>query len=187
MTSRRQGNFAAGGPILSWPKLSWLARLRLPSFTPPLCALHRSAGLYDYGLSRHRGCRFAREGRCLSVPAIAVTSDASMAATFDVYALYEQASGAKLNRGKSKGIWLGAWKSRQDSLCGIQWVKELRLLCGTFSAGDYSVPTWEPPVAKLEQRLSAWKGRQLTLQGKTTVINTLALSQIWHLCHVCFA
>ncbi|CAB4034137.1 Hypothetical predicted protein [Paramuricea clavata] len=115
---------------------------------------------------------------------IAVTSDVSMAATFDVYALYEKASGAKLNRGKSKGMWLGAWKSRQDSPYGIQWVKELRVLGGTFSAGDYSVPTWEPPVSKLEQRLSAWKGRQLTLQGKGTVINMLALSQIWHLCHV---
>lgn len=125
--------------------------------------------------------------KCSGYPddtSIAVTSDALMAAIFDVYALYEQASGAKLNRGKSKGMWLGAWKSRQDSLYGIQWVKELRLLGGTFSAGDYSVPTREPLVVKLEQLLSAWKGRQLTLQGKTTVINTLALSQIWHLCHV---
>ncbi|CAB4018750.1 Hypothetical predicted protein [Paramuricea clavata] len=115
---------------------------------------------------------------------IAVTSDNSMGATFDTYALYEKASGAKLNRGKSKGMWLGAWKFRQDSPYGIKWVKELQLLGGTFSAGAYSVPTWEPPVKKLEQRLSAWKGRQLTLQGKATVINTLALSQIWHLCHV---
>ena len=45
---------------------------------------------------------------------IAVTSDASMIATFDVYAEYERASGAKLNRSKSKGLWLGAWKDRPD-------------------------------------------------------------------------
>ena len=44
--------------------------------------------------------------------------------------------------------------------------------------------TWEAPVAKVEKRLLSWKGRQLTFQGKATVINTLALSQIWHLCHV---
>ena len=115
---------------------------------------------------------------------IAVTTNASIAATFDVYAQYEQASGAKLNRGKSKGLWLGAWKHHQDALHGIKWVKELSLLGATISAGDYSTSTWEPPVAKLEKRLSAWKGRQLTFQGKTTVINTLALSQLWHLCHV---
>jgi hypothetical protein len=115
---------------------------------------------------------------------IVVTTDASIAATFDVYAQYEQASGAKLNRGKSNGMWLGAWKHRQDSPHGIKWVKELSLLGATISAGDYSTSTWEPPVAKLERRLSAWKGRQLTFQGKTAVINTLALSQLWHLCHV---
>ncbi len=38
---------------------------------------------------------------------IAATTDASIAATFDVYAEYELASGAKLNRGKSSGLWLG--------------------------------------------------------------------------------
>ena len=67
---------------------------------------------------------------------------------------------------------------------GIQWVKELALLGATISAGDYVKATWEPPVVKLELRLSAWKGRQLTFQGKATVINSLAISQIWHLCHV---
>jgi hypothetical protein len=35
---------------------------------------------------------------------IAATTDASMQATFDIYAQYERASGAKLNRGKSKGL-----------------------------------------------------------------------------------
>ncbi|CAB3997114.1 Hypothetical predicted protein [Paramuricea clavata] len=105
-------------------------------------------------------------------------------ATFDIYAQYERASGAKLNHGKSKGLWLGAWKDRQDTPHGINWVKELLLLGATISAGDYSTATWEAPVAKVEKRLSSWKGRQLTYQGKATVINTLGLSQIWHLCHV---
>ena len=115
---------------------------------------------------------------------IAATTDASMQATFAIYAQYERASGAKLNRGKSKGLWLGAWKDRQDTPFGIKWVKELLLLGATISAGDYSTATWEAPVAKVEKRLSSWKGRQLTYQGKATVINSLALSQIWHLCHV---
>jgi hypothetical protein len=63
-------------------------------------------------------------------------------------------------------------------------VKEISLLGGTISAGDYSTATWKAPVAKVDKRLSSWKGRQLTFQGKTTIINTLALSQIWHLCHM---
>jgi hypothetical protein len=81
-------------------------------------------------------------------------------------------------------MWIGSWKDRQDNLFGIRWVTELPLLGATFSVGDYTKPTWEKPVAKLEHRLSSWQGRQLSLQGKATVINVLALSQIWHLCHV---
>ena len=63
-------------------------------------------------------------------------------------------------------------------------MKQLPLLGATFSVGDYSTPTWEPAVNSLETRLSAWAGRQLSFQGKTVVINSLALSQVWHLCYV---
>ena len=106
-----------------------------------------------------------------------------MSGLFTVYGQYERASEAKLNWGKSKGIWLGAWKAHADTPYGIKWVKQLPLLGATFSAGDYLMSTWEAPVFRLEKRLASWKGRQLTFQGKETVINSLALSQIWHLCH----
>ena len=42
---------------------------------------------------------------------IAVTTEASIAATFAVYGQYEQAS---------KGIWLGAWKKSADNPFGLQ-------------------------------------------------------------------
>ena len=92
---------------------------------------------------------------------VAVTTDDSTEEVFSIYEKYERASGAKLHRGKSKGLW-GA----------------------TFSDGDYTIPTREPAIVELEKRLTTWSGRQLSFQGKTVVINTLALSQIWHLCHV---
>ena len=81
-------------------------------------------------------------------------------------------------------MWAGSWKARTNTPHGLQWVKQLPLLGATFSVGDYSIPTWEPAIAKLETRLSAWTGQQLSFQGKTVVINTLALSQIWHLHHI---
>ena len=115
---------------------------------------------------------------------VAVTNDESIEETFNVYNKFERASGARLNRGKSKGMWAGSWKDRQDTPYGLQWVKQLPLLGAIFSVGDYSTPTWEPAVSNLESRLSAWAGRQLSFQGKTVVINSLALSQVWHLCHV---
>ena len=115
---------------------------------------------------------------------IAATSDASIEETFTIYGQFERASGARLNRGKSKGMWAGSWKDRPDTPYGLQWVKDLPLLGATFNVGDYHLPTWEPAVAKLEACLSSWSGRRVSFQGKAVVINSLALSQIWHLCHV---
>ena len=43
-----------------------------------------------------------------------VTTDDAIKAIFDIYSLYERASGAKLNPTKSKGLWLGAWAHRSD-------------------------------------------------------------------------
>ena len=70
--------------------------------------------------------------------------------------------------------------------------QDVRLLfVGTFivatvSAGDYSTSTWESPVEKLEKHLSAWIC-QLTFQGKTIVINMLAISVMAPLSCVCCA
>ena len=115
---------------------------------------------------------------------IASTMDESIEKTFAVYSKFEKASGARLNSGKSKGMWQGSWKHHTDTPFCIQWAQQLPLLGATFSASDYSAPTFEPAVAKLEKRLSDWSGRKLSFQGKATIINSLALSQIWHLCHV---
>ena len=78
----------------------------------------------------------------------------------------------------------GSWKDRADTPHGIQWVKDLPLLGATFNVGDSTTPTWQPAVLKLERRLAAWSGRKLSFQGKLVIINTLALYQIWHLCHI---
>ena len=115
---------------------------------------------------------------------VAATTDGCIEETFHIYDLYERASDARLNRGKSKGMWAGSWKDCADTRHGIQWIKDLPLLGATFNVGDYTKAMWEPAVSKLESRLAAWSGRKLSFQGKSVIINTLALSQIWHLCHV---
>ena len=47
--------------------------------------------------------------------AVAVTTDDSTEEVFSIYAKYEMASRAKLNRGKSKVLWAGSWKDRYDA------------------------------------------------------------------------
>ena len=104
---------------------------------------------------------------------VAVTTDSSIEETFNVYNKFERASGARLNRGKSKGMRAGSWKDCQDTPYGLQWVKQLPLLGATFSVGDYSTPTWEPAVNSLETRLSAWAGRQLSFRCHFGPVDTL--------------
>ena len=36
---------------------------------------------------------------------------------------YELASGAKINYDKTKGLWLGKWKNREDKPLDIEWTK----------------------------------------------------------------
>ncbi len=82
---------------------------------------------------------------------IAATSDESTEEIFAVYCKFEHTSGARLNHGKLKGMWLGSWKQHTDAPFGLQWVKQLPLLGATFCAGNYSELTWEPATAKLEK------------------------------------
>ena len=47
---------------------------------------------------------------------LVLTSDESIRAVFETFAQFEAASGAKLNRSKSKGLWLGAWSGCSSPL-----------------------------------------------------------------------
>ena len=49
---------------------------------------------------------------------------ASIGHTFDTLNLYEQASGEKINQEKCKGIWVGSFKHRSDSIYDLDWYND---------------------------------------------------------------
>ena len=69
---------------------------------------------------------------------VVITTDESLPAGFAVYRQYEVGSGAKLNRSKSKGMWLGAWKHHSGFPAGLDWVRHLPMLGDVLSASDYT-------------------------------------------------
>ena len=83
---------------------------------------------------------------------VVISTDSSLAAVFEVYHEYELGSGAKLNRTKSKGISLGAWKHNTDAPAGLDWVKHLPVLGAVLSASDYTVETWEGSIPFLSRQ-----------------------------------
>ena len=49
---------------------------------------------------------------------------------------YEAASGAKVNYGKTKGLWVGKWKDRTDKPLGITWTNENVKNLGIYFGND---------------------------------------------------
>ena len=105
-------------------------------------------------------------GVCLfCLPSRILTSDDSIAASLEVYSLFERASGSKLNL--SKGLWLGGWSGRNDPPVALDWTSAKIKVLGVFIG-----------PGNLEE--DNWRARSLPFRGKSLVINALALSRIWY-------
>ena len=103
---------------------------------------------------------------------------------FDCVSVYENGSGAKLNRSKTEAMWLGASKSRSDEPLSLTWVKKMRILGIIFGTISTEHLNWQPKLEKLEKSLNLWKSRSLSLPGKALIINMLGLSKLVYLARV---
>ena len=103
---------------------------------------------------------------------------------FESVSVYENGSGAKLNRSKTEVMWLGAWRSRSDEPLGLTWVKKMRILGVIFGTISTEHLNWQPKLEKLEKSLNLWKSRSLSLPGKALIINMLGLSKLVYLARV---
>ena len=112
---------------------------------------------------------------------IIVTSDDSIRAVFETFALFERGSGAKLNQSKSKGLWLGSWRGRQTPPVALEWSSEKLKVLGVFvGPGDLESANWRPRLDAVANVLSSWRQRSLSYGGRALVINSLALSRFWY-------
>ena len=58
-----------------------------------------------------------------------ITTNDSFTALNEELEKFEVASGSKLNRNKTNGLWISGWKSRQDSPLDIKWTtKSIKIL-----------------------------------------------------------
>ena len=111
-----------------------------------------------------------------------LTSDDSILAVFDTYALFEKASGAKLNQSKSKGLWLGGWCGRTDPPVALDWSSTKLKILGVFlGMGNLEEDNWHPRIDAVDRVLKSWRSRVLSFRSKALVINALALSRVWYL------
>ena len=104
-------------------------------------------------------------------------SHRSIRAVFDTYSLFEKSSGAKLNLSKSKGLWPGSWRGRQDPTVSLDWISNKIKVLGVFiGAGNLVEDNRRPGIDAVENVLSSWARRTLFYGGRALVINASALS-----------
>ncbi|XP_062516824.1 uncharacterized protein LOC134192145 [Corticium candelabrum] len=110
-----------------------------------------------------------------------VCDDVSFGELDKQLSLYEEASGAKLNRLKSVGLWLGQCANRTDSPLEIKWQTTKLKIIGLFYCPSYydSVrKNWSVAIQKLQNYLQKWTRRDLSIFGRAKVLNLHALTKI---------
>ena len=113
-----------------------------------------------------------------------LADDESINQVLKIFEVYENASGAKLNMQKCKGLWCGSYRHRTDTPTDFDWTntylpdKLLGLYVGNIDCTDKNI---EHKIHKLRTITTAWKHRDISLKGKALVINGLLTSTLWYL------
>ena len=92
--------------------------------------------------------------------------------------IFGKISGAKINYDKSKGLYLGKWKSRSDHPFGISWIKHHKILGYYFGYDFGQDDIWSKIFLNFDNILNLWISRHLSFKGKSTVLNSLCLSKL---------
>ena len=97
-------------------------------------------------------------------------------------------SGLQLNRDKTQGIWLGKLKSCRDDIAGVNWTDKPVKALGIFFGHDKKEcekKNWDYRIQKMNNLISAWKKRNLTIFGKIMIIKALIIPIFTFLVSAC--
>ena len=116
-----------------------------------------------------------------------IKNEKSLKLLLETFNKFEDCAGLAINIDKTSARCLGGYFPSQEKLLGLAWSQEPVYTLGIYISGnetDHFNLNFMPKIVKMKQLLSSWKCRYLSLKGKITVINTLALSQIIYLCSI---
>ena len=106
-------------------------------------------------------------------------NEKSLVPIFRTLTLYEEASGAKLNKSKTTGLCIGKLKNTKPSFSEILWTKNYVKTLGIHHGYNIDVSNiYNNIIEKINSILNKWRKRTLTLQGKVLIIKTFVISKI---------
>ena len=113
---------------------------------------------------------------------IVVCNKYSIRKVFHLVDLFGLASGSKLNKEKTWGIWLGGWKNCRDKPFDINWTNSSRKLCGVFLGNnDVIYDNWNNRIKKVSDAINIHSERALSIRGKSVLIQSVICSKIWYI------
>ena len=113
-----------------------------------------------------------------------VKDEKSLKTLLDTFSLFRSGSGLDINVDKTTARCLGEFTPSNNKLFGLKWTQEPVHTLGvnlTGSEDDHYAINFRPKIAKMKQLLNSWKCRKLSLKGKVTVVNSLAISKLVYL------
>ena len=115
-------------------------------------------------------------------------NDESIVEINNIVIKFELATGAVLNRNKTKIYGLGRWNER--SIWPLDWLKvELNSfkLLGIIYCNSYDAAlslNWDKALAAIQVKIRSIMNNELTMYQKAVVINSVILSKLWYITHV---
>ena len=106
---------------------------------------------------------------------------ASVENSFEVVENFGNLAGLKLNRKKTKAIWLGSWEKNKSNPLQLKWLRSPVKVLGIYVSYDENgnkQMNFNLKLRKLQTNLDMWKARDLTLFGRVLIIKSLGLSQL---------
>jgi exonuclease III len=108
-----------------------------------------------------------------------IRHDDAIKVALNLFEVYGRASGAKLNLTKCRGFFIGAWRSRTDAPHGFVWSNDAKIYGVHFGVNSVFRNNLML-VNKVKKCIASYSGRNLTLAGKSVIINTVICAQLWY-------
>ena len=106
-----------------------------------------------------------------------LTDVLSIRHAFDTLALYERASGARVNKySKCKGLWAGAFRHRSDQFLGFDWFNDYipeKILGLYFGNIDCTCLNLQPRITKITNTITAWSNVDVASENLRENVTTI--------------
>ena len=112
---------------------------------------------------------------------ISITQNRCFKEVYKELSDYEEATGAKVNYSKSKGLWVGPWTARSDSPLSVSFTNtNVKSLGVYFGNDDPAAATFNEIYPKIKRSLTYWQNLGLSKFAKARVLDIFLASRLWY-------